>query len=61
MNSFLLRSREIIQRKPCGFACLVVNVDFIKLKALIDDYRGHRFWVSFKTLEEKWQYPGESK
>lgn len=52
-----LKPHQIIQRKPCGYWCRITKIDTKKKKALIRDaHRGTSYWVSEKTLIEKWQY-----
>jgi hypothetical protein len=52
-----LKPHQIIQRKPCGYWCRIVKIDTKKKKALIRDaHKGISYWVSEKTLIEKWQY-----
>lgn len=56
-----LRVHSYIQRKPCGRACRVKQVDEERKRALIfDEGLVRSIWVGFKTLAKDWQSVGAS-
>ena len=49
---------SMIARKPGGYWCRVMVVDKWRKRVKLQDlYNGacHRYWVSFKTLQEGWR------